>query len=94
MEAPIEAGSGPGAIGPERDLHLQPLARRSLELGLAGEAARLYADEWTASINDATSLAHTIHTHVRDGDLDAARQPLPRERPYPVSEGALAHLRQ
>ncbi|AZQ72250.1 DUF4291 domain-containing protein [Streptomyces luteoverticillatus] len=69
---------------PERDLRLQPLPHRSLQLGLAGEAARLYADEWTVSITDVTPLARAVHAHVRDGDLDAARQLLPRERPYPV----------
>ncbi|MFI0912013.1 DUF4291 domain-containing protein [Streptomyces abikoensis] len=69
---------------PERDLRLQPLPHRSLQLGLADEAARLYADEWTVSITDVTPLAHAVHAHVRDGDLDAARQLLPRERPYPV----------
>lgn len=77
---------------PERDLRLQPLAHRSLQLGLAGEAARLYADEWTVSITDVTPLAHTVHARVRDGDLDAARRLLPPERPYPVKEGVLAHL--
>ncbi|MEU6064966.1 MULTISPECIES: DUF4291 domain-containing protein [Streptomyces] len=79
---------------PERDLHLQPLAHRSLQVGLAGEAARRYADEWTVSITDITSLAHTIHAHARDGDLDAARQLLPLERHYPVNEGVMAHLHQ
>ncbi|MEU3547827.1 DUF4291 domain-containing protein [Streptomyces longwoodensis] len=77
---------------PERDLHLRPLAHRSLQLGLAGEAARRYADEWTVSITDVTSLAHTVHAHVREGQLDAARDLMPRERPYPVSDGALTHL--
>ncbi|MGW2522346.1 DUF4291 domain-containing protein [Streptomyces sp. NPDC001617] len=79
---------------PERDLHLQPLAHRSLQLGLAGEAARLYADAWTVSITDITSLAQTIHAHVQDAELDAARQLLPREGPYPVNEGVLTHLHQ
>ncbi|GGV20029.1 hypothetical protein GCM10010260_70100 [Streptomyces filipinensis] len=79
---------------PERDLRLQPLAHRSLQLGLAGEAARLYADEWIVSITDVTSLARTVHAQVLGGHLDAARQLLPRERPYPVAEGALAHLRR
>jgi hypothetical protein len=41
---------------PERDLHLQPLPHRSLQLGLACEAARLYADEWIVSITDVTHL--------------------------------------
>ncbi|MFI9771211.1 DUF4291 domain-containing protein [Streptomyces sp. NPDC052415] len=77
---------------PERDLHLQPLAHRSLQLGLTGEAAHLYADEWIVSIADATPLASRIHSHVRDGELDIARQLLPPERPYPVSDEALAHL--
>ncbi|MFE1464404.1 MULTISPECIES: DUF4291 domain-containing protein [Streptomyces] len=79
---------------PERDLHLRPLDHRSLQLGLAGEAARLYADEWTVSITDITSLARTIHAHVQDGDLETARQLLPNECPYPLAEGDLAHLRR
>jgi hypothetical protein len=71
---------------PERDLRLRPLAHRSLQLGLAGEAAERYADRWIVSIGDVTPLAHAIHAHVRDGDLDAARHLLPAERPYPASE--------
>ncbi len=77
---------------PERDLRLQPLPHRSLQLGLAGEAARRYADEWTVSITDVTPLARTIHARVRADDLDAARRLLPHERPYPVAAGDLAHL--
>lgn len=50
---------------PERDLRLQPLPYRSLQLGLAGEAARRYADEWTVAIRDVTPLAHEIgRAHV------------------------------
>ncbi|MDQ1042469.1 hypothetical protein QFZ76_000705 [Streptomyces sp. V4I2] len=77
---------------PERDLHLQPLPHRSLQLGLTGEAAHRYADEWTVSITDITTLAHTTHDHVRDGDLTAARRLLPAEHSYPVPEGGLDHL--
>ncbi|UJV45221.1 DUF4291 domain-containing protein [Streptomyces sp. AMCC400023] len=77
---------------PERDLRLQPLPHRSLQLGLTGEAARLYADEWIVSITDVTPLARMVHTHVQDGELDAAHQLLPDERPYPVGDGVLTHL--
>ncbi|EGX59256.1 hypothetical protein SZN_13676 [Streptomyces zinciresistens K42] len=77
---------------PERDLRLQPLPHRSLQLGLVGEAARLYADEWIVSVTDVTALARTVHAHVRDGELDAARGLLPGERPYPVRDGTLDHL--
>ncbi|WYB40444.1 DUF4291 family protein [Streptomyces sp. GD-15H] len=78
---------------PERDVRLRPLPHRSLQLGLVGEAAHRYADEWTVSLTDTTALAHEIHGHVRDGDLEAARQLLPRELPYPVPDGLLDHLR-
>ncbi|MEU6523415.1 DUF4291 domain-containing protein [Streptomyces sp. NPDC046924] len=78
---------------PERDVRLRPLAHRSLQLGLAGEAARRYADEWTVSVTDVTALAHEVHGLVRDGDPKAARRLLPRELPYSVPEGLLDHLR-
>ncbi|MEU8654881.1 DUF4291 domain-containing protein [Streptomyces sp. NPDC048737] len=77
---------------PERDLRLQPLPYRSLQLGLTGEAARRYADEWTVAIRDVTPLVHEIHALVDGGDVDSAARLLPRERPYPAGDGALAHL--
>ncbi|MFJ3796968.1 DUF4291 domain-containing protein [Streptomyces sp. NPDC090088] len=77
---------------PERDLHLQPLPYRSLQLGLSGEAVRRYADEWTVAIRDMTPLAHEIHALVRSGDLDSATRLLPQERPYPAGDESLAHL--
>jgi hypothetical protein len=77
---------------PERDLHLQPLPYRSLQLGLSGEAVERYADEWILSISDVTPLAREIHELVGSGDLDAATRLLPEERPYPAEGGLLAHL--
>ncbi|MGW0364291.1 DUF4291 domain-containing protein [Streptomyces sp. NPDC002990] len=75
---------------PERDLHLNPLPYRSLQLGLSGPASRAYADEWTVSIRDVTPLAREIHGLLRAGDTDAARALLPVETPYPC--GPLPHL--
>ncbi|MFE5242041.1 MULTISPECIES: DUF4291 domain-containing protein [unclassified Streptomyces] len=66
---------------PERDLRLNPLPHRSLQLGLSGEAARRYADEWLVSVRDVTPLAHEIHGLVRAGDLDGASRLLPVEAP-------------
>ncbi|OII63384.1 hypothetical protein BJP40_24600 [Streptomyces sp. CC53] len=74
---------------PERDLRLQPLPYRSLQLGLTGEAARRYADEWTVSIRDVTPLAREVHALVRGGDLAAAGRLLPVEEPYPADGGLL-----
>ncbi|MGJ7415102.1 DUF4291 domain-containing protein [Streptomyces sp. NPDC003444] len=78
---------------PERDPRLAPLPYRSLQLGLAGEASRRYADEWTVSITDVTPLAHRVHALVRSGDVDGARALLPREEPYPEQEGLLDRVR-
>ncbi|TXS35935.1 DUF4291 domain-containing protein [Streptomyces sp. OR43] len=69
---------------PERDLHLNRLPYRSLQLGLAGEASRRYADEWTVSISDVTPLARKIHELARAGKADEAAGILPGERPYPA----------
>ncbi|MFB6819929.1 DUF4291 domain-containing protein [Streptomyces sp. NPDC056347] len=68
---------------PERDLRLNRLPHRSLQLGLSGEASRRYADEWTVSIRDVTPLARRIHGLVRAGRLDEAGALLPGESPYP-----------
>ncbi|MFI0963289.1 DUF4291 domain-containing protein [Streptomyces sp. NPDC021080] len=78
---------------PERDLHLQPLPHRSLQLGLSGEASARYADEWIVSINDVTPLAHEIHALVKDGERDSATRLLPQEQEYPAGAELLAHLR-
>lgn len=75
---------------PERDLHLNPLPYRSLQLGLSGPSSRAYADEWTVSIRDVTPLAREIHSLLRSGEQDAARALLPTETPYPA--GPLPHL--
>lgn len=77
---------------PERDLYHRALPHRSLQLGLAGEAARRYADEWTVAIRDVTPLTREIHGLVRAGRPDEAGRLLPAERPYPAGGGLLERL--
>ncbi|BDM73803.1 hypothetical protein HEK616_72900 [Streptomyces nigrescens] len=72
---------------PERDLWLRALPYRSLQLGLAGEASRRYADEWTVGITDVTGLAREVRSRVATGDVAGAAGLLPEERPYPAPEG-------
>ncbi|WP_238010130.1 DUF4291 domain-containing protein [Dactylosporangium sp. AC04546] len=67
---------------PERDLHLQPLPYRSLQLGLSGAAVDRYVDEWTVSITDVTGTAHRIRALLRAGETDAAAALLPSEPVY------------
>ena len=77
---------------PERDPHLRPLPHRSLQLGLSGEAAVRYADEWLVTVTDVTPLAREIHALVRNGDRSAAGRLLPDEPPYPADLGLLDPL--
>lgn len=77
---------------PERDLRLGPLPHRSLQLGLAGEAAHRFADEWIVEVRDATALAHDVHELVRAGEDRAAAALLPQETAYPATEGLLDRL--
>ncbi|GGY24625.1 MULTISPECIES: DUF4291 domain-containing protein [Streptomyces] len=70
---------------PERDLDLNPLPYRSLQLGLSGEAARRYADEWTVSVRDVTPLAREVHAAVRAGERERAAALLPVETPLDLA---------
>lgn len=67
---------------PERDLHHRPLEHRAIQVGLSGEAVRLYAGDWIQRITDVTPLAHQIHALVVEDRLEEAKATLPIERPY------------
>lgn len=66
---------------PERDLLLQPLPYRAIQIGLGKEAVRRYVTEWVRGISDVTALAHDIHALIQAGRLDDAKARLPDERP-------------
>ena len=64
---------------PERDVNLNPLPWRSLQIGLSGPAVQHYLHDWIVSIDDITELAQTLRTAgARDPSL------LPAERRYPL----------
>lgn len=77
---------------PERDLHLQPLDHRAVQVGLGGEAARRFVETWVTSITDLTPLTHRIHRYVAERDLDSAAELLPRETTYPVPASLAATI--
>ncbi|HEX7945449.1 MAG TPA: DUF4291 domain-containing protein [Phenylobacterium sp.] len=69
---------------PERNLALDPLPHRSIQIGLGPAAVRLYAGEWIQRITDVTGLARTIHELAQAGRKDEAIALLPAERPYAI----------
>ncbi|KJS60436.1 DUF4291 domain-containing protein [Streptomyces rubellomurinus] len=70
---------------PERGLNLEPLAWRTIQIGLRGEAVRRYADEWIRRITDVTALAERVRAG-RDAGV------VPVEGPYPVRGSAAARV--
>ena len=68
---------------PERDIRLQPLGWRAIQIGLGPIASNAYVDDWIVRIEDVTELAKEIHRHVHAGDVKAALALSPLEIPYP-----------
>lgn len=69
---------------PERDLHLQPLDYRAIQVGLSGEAVSLYTGQWIHQITDISEQALAIESLVKQGKLTEAKALLPVEYEYPV----------
>lgn len=67
---------------PERDLFGNPLAYRSIQLGLRGDAVRKYVDEWIVNITDITSYVKELREQ-KDMDVDISPL-LPKEQIYTV----------
>lgn len=75
---------------PERDLHLEPLPYRSIQIGLSGAAVELYVKEWIENISEVTALAHAIQSSISCNELDQARAMLPQETVYnPLTNAGL-----
>jgi hypothetical protein len=71
---------------PERGLDHEPLAHRSIQIGLSGEAVNRYVDEWTVSINDQTNLCHDIHRLLQEHKYDQATALVPVETPFEIND--------
>lgn len=69
---------------PERDLLLQPLPHRAIQIGLSKEAVKLYVNQWIRRITDVTPLAHEIHALIDGKQFEEAKATLPVEQPYGV----------
>ncbi|MFF0478332.1 DUF4291 domain-containing protein [Streptomyces sp. NPDC004284] len=77
---------------PDRDLDLQPLPRRALQIGLSGEAVDRYVDDWITGIRDVTPLAGKVREATLTGDPATAHELLPPERPYPLPADLAARI--
>ncbi|MEU3917021.1 DUF4291 domain-containing protein [Streptomyces sp. NPDC029004] len=69
---------------PDRDLNLNPLPHRAIQIGLSGEAVTRYLDDWIVGITDVTQMVGDIHRAIRDGNHETAEALLPMEHEYPL----------
>lgn len=77
---------------PERDLMLQPLPWRAIQIGLGPLASREYVENWVTKITDITIHARNIREAVAAGRLEAARSMVEPERTYPAPEAIAARI--
>ena len=67
---------------PEKDIHLNNLSHRSIQVGLKGEAVLRYIKEWILSIEDISPLCRNIEDLILQGNIAEAKGLLPQERNY------------
>ncbi|WP_312689881.1 DUF4291 domain-containing protein [Kosakonia sp.] len=69
---------------PERDIHMNKLPWRTIQIGLRNEAVADYCQKWIVNITDVTARATEIHTLMNAGKIDEALRLLPEEKIYSV----------
>ncbi len=70
---------------PEKDIFLNNLNYRSIQVGLTGIAVEKYINEWIVSIEDISHKCRQIQSLVLDNKIEEARNMLPLEKVYPVT---------
>ena len=71
---------------PEKDIHLQNLRYRSIQIGLTGMAVNYFVKDWIVDITDITDQCKQIHSFILNNEIDKAMSLLPREEVYELPE--------
>ena len=71
---------------PERDIHLQKLPYRSIQVGLMSDAIEKYVNDWIVSIEDISTRCAHIHSLVLKNKKEEAASLLPPEVIYPLPD--------
>ncbi|WPO68377.1 DUF4291 domain-containing protein [Acinetobacter haemolyticus] len=67
---------------PERNLLLEPLKYRTIQIGLSGVAIEHYINDWVTNITDLTHTAQEIYHLVLNRKIEKAKKLLPEEKIY------------
>lgn len=77
---------------PEKDIHLQPLPYRSIQIGISEVAVHHYVNDWILGIENVTPKAQEIQRLIRRDDVDTARALIPQEQEYPLDGAIAVHI--
>ncbi|MCS3801682.1 DUF4291 domain-containing protein [Niastella sp. OAS944] len=69
---------------PEKDINLQELPYRSIQIGISGIAVEKYVSEWITDIEDITANCKHIYQLLSETKTEQARELLPVENYYPL----------
>lgn len=69
---------------PERNLLLEPLPHRAIQIGLSEVAVKMYVNQWIIAIENITEYVHDIHEQVNSGNFEEAKKLLPKENYYSI----------
>lgn len=71
---------------PEKDILLQPLSCRSIQIGLSGIAVEKYISDWIVQIDDISEQCKHIHQLIKSDKINQAKDLLPLEQLYPLPD--------
>lgn len=69
---------------PEKDILLNELPYRSIQIGLSGKAVEEYLSKWIIQIDDITESCKDIRQLIIDKKINKAKNLLPIEKTYPL----------
>jgi hypothetical protein len=71
---------------PEKDIFLNNLNYRSIQVGLTGIAVEKYVNEWIVGIEDVSEKCRKIHSLILAKKIEEASFLLPLENIYPTND--------
>ncbi|MDR2954322.1 MAG: DUF4291 domain-containing protein [Prevotella sp.] len=77
---------------PERSIRGAKLDYRSIQVGISRHLIEEYNNDWIVDIQDCTPLVHKIYQLKMNGRHDKAKELLPKEKVYPISEEIMKRL--
>ena len=71
---------------PERDILLNKLNYRTIQIGLRNTAIHKYCNKWITNITDATEFSKKIKSLIDSNEIEIAKNILPNEMEYEIKK--------